>query len=164
MNTCLELIYDRFGIDFYTYPGVQFKNPMMIREKFISAAEITILDSELYLSVGNFPQHTGKQIRANDTYDDATTSVKEKKDGEQYTVTLHFEFKRPTATAVKLCEAMDLAAYHIVLKQYTISGGLGSRRIIRNGDGQSRVVVTEGKGVVNVDITIQNVNGIQMIG
>lgn len=164
MSNCLELIYDRFGIDFYTFSGVQFKTPMMIKKKFLPSSDISILDSELYLSVGNFPQHTGKQIRSNDSLNDITTTVKEKKNEEQYTVELHFEFKQPTATSVGLCEALDLAPYHIILKQYSLNGTIAGRRVIRSGEGQYKVSVTEEKGIINVDIAIENVNGIQLIG
>ena len=164
MNDCLELIYDRFGIDFYPLAGVQFKKPMMIHEKFVSSSDITIIPSELYLSVGNFPEHTGKQIKANDTQDNITTTVSERKDNEQYTVNIHFEFKNPTAMSVSLCEAMDVQPFHIILNQYALTGGIGSRRVIRNGEGQSRVEVSEEEGAIKIDITIQNVNGIQLIG
>lgn len=163
MNNCLELIYDRFGIDFYPMTGVLFKKPMMVHEKVIGSSDIIIVPPELYLSVGNFPEHTGKQIKANDTQDNITTAVSENKDNEQYAVEVHFEFNVPTAMSVSLCETLDIRPFHIILNQYSLTGGIGSRRVIRNGEGQSRVKVTEEKGVIKVDVSIKNTNGIQLI-
>lgn len=163
MNQCLELIYDRFSIDFYPEGGVQFKNHPMTLSKMLSADDVTVFSEQVYLSVGHYPDASGKQIDANDSAEDVTTSAKESKDGEIYEVNLHFEFKNPTKTKTSLCEALDWKPYHVVLNQMDFTGKVASRRIIRNGIGQSRVKVTEDKGIISVDITIRNTNGIQFI-
>lgn len=163
MKRCVELIYDRFSIDFYTEAGVQFINHPMTTGKVLASDEVTILDSELYLSVGHYTGGTAKQIDANDSADEVTTSANESKDGEVFEVNLHFEFKNPTKTKTSLCEALDFAPYHVVLNQMDFTGKVASRRIIRNGKGQSRVKVTENQGIISVDMTIRNVNGIQLI-
>jgi len=160
----LELIYDRFGLEFYPSGGVQFKDPMMLKKKFLCTRDVSILAGLLYLAVGNFTEHTGKSIRANDTQERVTTRVEEQKDGEYYKVSVHFEFTSPTQTSVGLCEALDYAAYHVILNQYDFTGRTASRRVIRCEEGQGRVEVTEEKGIVKVDATIRNVNGIQIIG
>lgn len=163
MSQCLELIYDRFSMDFYPEGGVQFKNHPLTAAKMLAADEVTIYDEQLYLSVGHYPDGTGKQIDANDTADDVTTSAKESKDGDIFEVKLHFEFKNPTKTKVSLCEALDWKPYHIVLSQMDFTGKVASRRVIRNGIGQSRVQITEDMGIVSVDVTVKNTNGIQLI-
>lgn len=164
MNNCLELIYDRFGIEFYPVSAVIFKKTMMEKQKFIAASDIAIDNSSVYLQVGNYPAHSEKQINANDTYDNITSKVSEKKKNEQYTVSIHFEFQKPTEDAVFTCESLDYDPYHIVLNQYDFTGAIASRRVIRNGTGQSRVEMTEEKGIIKVDMTVQNLNGIQLIG
>lgn len=164
MNQCLDFIYDRFSIDFYPEGGVQFSNHPVTPAKMLSPDEVTIVEDTLYLSVGHYPGATGKQIEANDSAEEITTSAKESKDGEVFEVNLHFEFKNPTKTKVSLCEALDWKPYHIVLNQMDFVGKVASRRVIRNGEGQSRVKVTEDKGIILVDVTVRNTNGIQMIG
>lgn len=158
------MTYDRFSIEFYPESAIILKKQMMEKQKFIPVSSITIDNSSVYLQVGNYPAHSGKQIHANDTYENITSKVSEKKDGEQYTVSVHFEFQKPTENSVLLCESLDYTPYHIVLNQYDFAGAMVSRRLIRNGTGQSRVEVTEEKGVIKVDMTVQNVNGIQLIG
>lgn len=164
MNGCIELIFDYFGIEFYRPSGVSFSDPMMLKKKFLSASDISIQPSDRYLAVGNFDGHSGIYIQSNDRQDEITTKVSEKKNGEQYTVSVHFEFVRPTQEAVRLCEGLDEAPYHIVLNQLGFTGAVASRRVIRCETGQSRAEVTEEKGTVKVDVTVQNVNGIQLIG
>lgn len=164
MSQCLELIYDRFSLDFYPEGGVQFKSHPMTISKMLSPDEVTVIEDQVYLSVGHYPDASGKQIDANDSAEDITTSAKESKDGEVFEVNLHFEFKNPTKTKVSLCEALDWKPYHIVLNQMDFTGRVASRRVIRNGEGQSRVQVTEDKGIISVDVTIRNNNGIQPIG
>ena len=164
MNQCLDLIFDRFSIGFYPEGGVQFKDHCLVHSKVLDASDVTILEDQLYLSVGHFPEPTAKQIDANDSAQEVTTSAKESKDGEVFEVNLHFEFKNPTKTRVSMCEAMDWNPFHIVLCQMDFTGKVASRRVIRNGVGQSRVKVTEDMGVISVDVTVRNTNGIQMIG
>ena len=163
MTNCVELIYDRFSMDFYPEGGVQFKNHPMVTGKVLSPDEVSVIESELYLSVGHFPNGNAKQIHANDSANEVTTSANESKDGEVFDVELHFEFKNPTKTKMVLCESLDRAPYHVVLNQMDFTGKVASRRIIRNGKGQSRVKVTENQGIISVDMTIRNVNGIQLI-
>ena len=163
MKPCVELIYDRFSIDFYPEAGVQFKTHPMVTGKVLSSDEVNVIDDLLYLSVGHYPGGTAKQIHANDSSNEVTTSANELKDGEVFEVNLHFEFRNPTKTETSLCEALDLAPYHVVLNQMDFTGKVASRRVIRNGTGQSRVKVTEDQGIVLVDMTIRNVNGIQLI-
>lgn len=163
MKPCIELIYDRFSVDFYPEGGVQFSNHPMVTSKVLASDEVSIIDSELYLSVGHYPNSLAKQINANDSAEEVTTSANESKDGEFFEVGLHFEFKNPTKTETTLCEALDFAPYHVVLNHMDFTGKVASRRIIRNGKGQSRVKVTENQGVISVDMTIRNVNGIQLI-
>ena len=164
MKPCVELIYDRFSIDFYPEAGVQFKTHPMVTGKVLSSDEVNVIDDLLYLSVGHYPGGTAKQIHANDSSDKVTTSANESKDGEVFEVNLHFEFRNPTKTSVSLCEALDWKPYHIVLSQMDFAGKVAARRIIRNGIGQSRVSVTESEGVVSVDVTVRNTNGIQLVG
>lgn len=164
MNQCLDLTYDRFSIDFYPEGGVQFKNHPMTISKMLASGEVIIIEDQVYLSVGHYPDASGKQIDANDSAEEITTSANESKDGEVFEVNLHFEFKNPTKTKVSLCEALDWKPYHIVLNQMDFVGKVASRRVIRNGEGQSRVKVTEDKGIILVDVTVRNTNGIQMIG
>ena len=159
----MELIYERFSLDFYPEGGVQFKSHPMVGSKLLNADEVMILDEQVYLSVGNFSAPTGKQIHANDSAEEVTTSATETKDGEIFEVILHFEFKNPTKTQVTLCEAMDWKPYHVVLNQMDFTGKVASRRIIRNGIGQSRVKVTENLGIISVDMSIKNTSGIQLI-
>lgn len=163
MKQCIDLIFERFSIDFYTEGGVQFRQHPLTTAKVLSAADVSIIESELYLSVGYYPSPSAKQIHANDSASEVTTSAKESKDGEVFEVKLHFEFKNPTKTSTTLCEALDLAPYHIVLSQLDFAGKVAARRIIRNGVGQSRVHVTEDVGIVKVDVTVCNTNGIQFI-
>lgn len=163
MNQCVELIYDRFSIDFYPEGGVQFKDHPMTISKMLSADDVSVFEEQIYLSVGHFPDATGKQIDANDTAEEVTTSAKETKEGEVFEVKLHFELKNPTKTKVSLCEALDWRPYHMVLNQMDFTGKVASRRIVRNGEGQSRVQVTESEGIIVVDVTVRNTNGIQMI-
>jgi hypothetical protein len=163
MKQCIELIYDRFTIGFYPEAGVQFTTHPMVSGKILSSGEVTIFEDQLYLSVGNFPDGSAKQIHANDSADNVTTSATESKDGEFFEVNLHFEFKNPTKTEATLCEALDLAPYHVVLNQMDFTGKVASRRVIRNGVGQSRVKVSENQGLLSVDMTIRNVKGIQWI-
>lgn len=164
MSTCLELIYDRFGIDFYPLQSVNFANPIQVIEKFMEKEEVEFLTASPILSVGNYPAHSDGKIRANDTASSITTTVKEKKSKEVYEVEVHFEFKQPLKVNVDACEEMDAAPCHIVLNRFNLNGTVADRRIIRNGEGNSRTEVTEENGVINVDIKIQNVNGIQLIG
>lgn len=164
MNQCLDFVYDRFSIGFYPEEGVQFRSHPMVPAKMLSVDEVTVFEDHLYLSVGNYPANTGKQICANDSAEEITTSAKEAKDGEVFEVNLHFEFRNPSKTSVSLCEALDWKPYHIVLSQMDFTGKVAARRIIRNGVGQSRVAVTESQGVVSVDVTVRNTNGIQLIG
>lgn len=163
MNTCNELIFERFSMDFYPEGGVQFKSHPMVVEKILGGNDVEIFGNQLYLSVGHYPASTGKQINTNDTSDKITTTAIEEKDGEVFQVKVHFEFQNPTKTATTLCEALDLKPYHIVLNQLDFTGKVASRRIIRNGIGQSRTVVTENKGIISVDITVRNTNGIQLL-
>ena len=163
MKTCVELIYDRFSMDFYPEGGVQFTNHPMVASKVLASDEVTIIESELYLSVGHYPNASAKQIDTDDSAGEVTTSANESKDNEVYEVNLHFEFRNPTKTEATLCEALDFAPYHVVLNQMDFTGKVASRRIIRNGQGQSRVKVTENQGILSVDMTIRNVNGIQRI-
>lgn len=163
MSKCVELIYDRFTLDFYPEAGVQFKNHPLATGKVLANDEVTIITSEVYLSVGNFSGHTGKKIKTNDSAEEITTSANESKDGEVFEVNLHFEFKNPTKTATDLCEALDFKPYHVVLNQLDFTGKVASRRIVRNGTGQSRVTVTENMGVIAVDMIVRNVNGIQIV-
>lgn len=163
MTNCIELIYDRFTVEFFPEGGVQFKTHPMVAAKVLGKEEVTILNDTLYLAVGNFSENTGKKIRANDSAENVTTSAKESKEGEVFEVNVHFEFKNPTKTQTTLCEALDLKPYHIVLNQMDFTGKVASRRIIRNGVGQSRVYVTENQGVISVDATIRNVSGIQIL-
>lgn len=163
MKHCIELIYDRFSIDFYPEGGVQFKTHPMVASKVLAADEVTIHDSQVYLSVGHYPSASAKQINTNDSAEDVTTSAKESKDGEIFEVNLHFEFKNPTKTEATLCEALDLSPYHVVLNHLDFTGKVSSRRIIRNGVGQSRVKITEEKGILSVDMTVKNMSGIQHI-
>lgn len=160
----MELIYDRFGIEFYSHSGIEFNRPMMVREKFLSAADLVISEDGLYLQVGHFPRHTGKQIRSNDTPDNVTTSVSEDFDDEVYTVNLHFEFSNPDGNSVNLCTALDSAPFHVVLLAYALDGSVSSRRVIRNEEGQSRTTVTEENGVFSVDMKIVTPSGIQLVG
>ena len=163
MKSCVELIYERFSIDFYPEAGVQFKNHPMVSGKVLASDEVTIIESQLYLSVGYYPGATAKQIHANDSAEEITTSAKESKDGEVFQVELHFEFKNPSKTETSLCEAMDWSPFHAVLNQMDFTGKVTSRRIIRNGWGNSRVKVAENNGIVSVDILIRNTNGIQFL-
>ena len=164
MDQCLDFVYDRFCIGFYPEDGIAFGSHPMVPQKMLSADEVNISEEHLYLSVGNYPTNTGKQICANDSAEEITTSAKESKDGEVFEVNLHFEFKNPTKNSVSLCEALDWKPYHVVLSYMDYTGKVAVRRIIRNGVGQSRVAVTESQGVVSVDVTIRNTNGIQMVG
>lgn len=116
------------------------------------------------LSVGNFPAHAVGKIRADDTADRITTTVKEKRSNEIYEVEVHFEFRSPDRDNVRLCEGLDAAPYHIVLNRFALDGKIADRRIIRNGEGHSRTQVTEEEGIIKVDITVRNVSGIQMMG
>lgn len=163
MSQCIELIYDRFTIDFYPEGGVLFNIHPMVASKMLADSEVSILEDQVYLSVGHFPGATAKQIDANDSAEEVTTSAKESKDGEVFEVNLHFEFKNPTKTKVALCEALDWKPFHAVLNQMDFTGKVASRRVIRNGEGQSRVQVTEDKGIIFVDVTVRNTNGIQLI-
>lgn len=164
MEKCLELIYDRFGIEFYSHSGVEFKQPMQLCKKMISASDVVISEEGLYLQVGHYPKHTGKQIRSNDTADNVTSSVSEDFDNGYYTVNVHFEFSNPDTNSVNLCQALDTAPFHVILVSYALDGRVTSRRIIRNEEGQSLTFVTESNGIVSVDMTIVNPSGIQLIG
>ncbi len=164
MNNCLELIYDRFGLWFYAQSGVQFNSPMMLPGKFLDASSVILSEGGLYLQVGHYDKHTGKQIRSNDTASEVTSSVSEEFDNEVYTVKIHFEFTQPSANAVGLCEALDKAPFHVVVVRYALDGSVADKRIIRNGEGQSRTTLTESAGVVSVDMTVVCANGIQLLG
>ena len=163
MKQCMELIYERFSLYFYPEGAVQFKAHPMVSSKALAEDEVTVFDEQVYLSVGHFPSPTGKQINTTDSSDEVTTSATESKDGEFFEVKLHFEFKNPTKTQVTLCEALDWKPYHIILNQMDFTGKVASRRMIRNGIGQSRVTVTENLGIISVDITVKNTSGIQLI-
>ena len=163
MKQCMELIYERFSLDFYPEGAVQFKAHPMVSSKVLGEDEVTVFGEQVYLSVGHFSSPTGKQIKTTDSSEEVTTSATESKDGEIFEVNLHFEFKNPTKTQTTLCEALDYRPYHVVLNQMDFTGKVASRRIIRNGIGQSRVKVTENLGVISVDMTIKNTSGIQLI-
>lgn len=163
MNNCIELIYDRFNLEFYPEDGIQFNSTLTDHSKIITTDQCVIFDTKKYLSVGNHPQHTTTTIKSNDTPDDVTTSVTEEYNNEQYVVNIHFEFKKPTSTAVSLVEAFDFQPFHVVLKHQALDGKSSLIRVIQNGLGQFRSTITENQGVINVNMTIVNTNGIQLI-
>ena len=103
MKQCFELIYDRFSIQFYPESAVQFRTHPMASGKVLTADEVTIDESQLYLAVGHFLENTGKQICTTDSSDEVTTSASESKEGEIFDVNLHFEFRNPTKTQSVLC-------------------------------------------------------------
>lgn len=163
MQDCNELIYERFRIECYPLEAVSCsQNPLMVT-KTVPQSMLQVDSSRLYMEIGSFPSHTGKRISTNDTAKKVNTKVSEKTDNSFYKVSIRFQFEKGDANSLNLCMALNIKPFYFFIRYLGMDGRVVGSRFISNDLGSSQASITEEQGLVTVEITLANVNGIQTI-
>jgi hypothetical protein len=164
MNTCQEFFSEQYRIDFYLSDGVQGDGPGVIVRKAIDASLISVNEEQRLFSVGRYAAHDDTHFRSNDTNSEITTSVSESVEDFSSTVSLHFEFQKPTLNMLNLCDKLAYTPFVVLLHYLGPDGSPAATRLIRPANAvAAKVEITEDKGVTSVDVEIYSVNGIQQL-